>query len=67
MKSIMKRSSVCVTMATMLVTLALVSPVAAKNQVPFHGSILGAEVDHVQGTTHTGVGTGTGIATGPAR
>jgi hypothetical protein len=42
MKSIMKRSSVCVTMATMLVTLALVSPVAAKNQVSFHGSILGA-------------------------
>jgi hypothetical protein len=63
MKSIMKRSSIYLAMASMFVTLALASPAAAKNQVPFHGSILGAEVDHVQGTTLTGTGTGTGIAT----
>ena len=51
------------TLAALLLTSMCAAPAFAKNAVPFHGSIQGAEVNSVQGTTLLVDGTGTGIAT----
>jgi hypothetical protein len=46
-----------------LAVLALAGTAAAQKQVPFRGSIQGAEIDEVQGTTLLVDGSGTGNAT----
>lgn len=61
MKSISK--AILGLMTAMFLTAALVGPAAAKEQVPFHGSIQGSEIDVVQGTTLLVDGSGAGIAT----
>jgi hypothetical protein len=50
-------------MTAMFLTVVLAGPAAAKNQVPFHGSLQGVESGEVQGTTLVVEGSGTGIAT----
>lgn len=62
MKSIMQ-SILGLQMIAMFLTAALAGPAAAKNQVPFHGSVQGVEIDEVQGTALLVDGSGTGIAT----
>jgi hypothetical protein len=62
MKPIMKVSLYLAT-AAMFVTVALPGPVAAKEQVPFKGSVQGREIDLVQGGTLAVNRSGTGLAT----
>ena len=61
------KTTICLSMATMLLTAALVVPAAAQNQVPFKGSIQGHEIETPQGgpppTTLMVDGSVTGIAT----
>lgn len=61
------KTTICLPMAAMLLTAALVVPAAAQNQVPFKGSIQGHEIDTPQGgpppTTLIVDGSATGIAT----
>ena len=61
MKTSMKASTY-LTMAAVLLTLAIADPAAAKKLVPFHGSLQGTEVDVVQPPTLLVDGSGTGIA-----
>lgn len=61
MKMSMKASTY-LTMAAVLLTLALADPAAAKELVPFHGSVQGVEIDVVQFPTLFVDGSGTGIA-----
>ena len=61
MKTSMKASTY-LTIAAVLLTLALTDPAAAKKLVPFRGSIQGTEIDVVEGTTISVDGSGTGIA-----
>jgi hypothetical protein len=49
-------------MTALFLTAALAGPAEAKNQVPFHGSVKGVEIDEVQGTELLVDGSGTGIA-----
>lgn len=57
------KTTMYLTMAAMLLTSALAGPAAAKEQVPFHGSIQGVEIDVVAPPSLLVAGTGTGIAT----
>ncbi len=65
-KSAMK-ASISLTVAAMLLTVALAVPAAAQKQVPFKGSLQGQETDTPQGgpppTTSSVDGSATGIAT----
>ena len=65
-KSVMK-ASISLTVAAMLLTVALAVPAAAQKQVPFKGSLQGQETDTPQGgpppTTSSVDGSATGIAT----
>ena len=62
MKTIV-RTSIYPAIVAMFLTVALASPVAAKEPVPFHGSLQGVETEDIQGTTALIDGSGTGIAT----
>ena len=57
------KPSMYLALAALLLTSVLPTSAAAKNQIPLHGSIQGAEVNTVQGTTLLVDGSGTGIAT----
>jgi hypothetical protein len=63
MTNAIMKASIRPAMAAMIMVLALAGPAAAKKQVPFHGSLEGAEIDVVQDTTLLVDGSGTGIAT----
>ena len=56
------KASTYLTVAAVLLTLALAQPAAAKKQVPFHGSFQGSEIGVVQFPTMLVDGSGTGIA-----
>ena len=62
MKNIMK-SALGLHMTAIFLVAALAGPAAAKNQVPFHGSLQGVEIGEVQGTILSVDGSGTGVAT----